>query len=70
MKTASFTVELIGVFCPECREAFYDKNGQDWSPSSVEGSGASRFVGKIVTCDTCATRFRLPGILGRIGRRS
>jgi hypothetical protein len=63
VKTATYGIQLVAVFCPECNEAHYDKDGHDWSPSSFGGLDRNQVVRTPVTCDTCGTRFKLPRIL-------
>lgn len=66
MKAGRTKIELVAIYCPDCGEAVYDRDGHDWSEVSFQGKNKDDRWGPL-TCTNCHGRFRMPVLVGRLG---
>jgi hypothetical protein len=67
MKTGRARIDAVSVRCPECAEYFYDEDDHDWTAASRRVTTAYK-PGRQVRCRSCNVDFRMPSVMGRIGK--
>lgn len=69
MKRGQAQIEVISVFCPHCREAWFGaKNGSSLIDVFSLESESGLKPGQVVECEACKQKFKLPRLLASLGR--